>query len=127
MALDQLWAVTACALLAALAVFQGALIAGAPIGHLAWGGQHRILPCKLRIGSAVSIPVYALFGYIALARADLAPVLVSSGFTAVAVWVLTGYFALGVLMNGISRSKRERLVMTPTALALAGTYLMLAL
>lgn len=70
MALDQLWAVTACALLAALAVFQGALIAGAPIGHLAWGGQHRILPCKLRISSAVSIPVYALFGYIALARAD---------------------------------------------------------
>lgn len=44
-----------------------------------------------------------------------------------AVWVLAEYFALGVLMNGISRSKPERLVMTPTALALAGTYLMLAL
>ncbi|WP_411374424.1 hypothetical protein ACLH0K_15445 [Arthrobacter sp. MPF02] len=127
MAPDYLWAVLACALLAALAVFQGALIAGAPLGHLAWGGQHRILPAKLRVGSAVSIALYALFAYTALARANLVPALVSGGFTAVATWVLTGYFTLGVLMNGISRSKAERLVMIPTALALAGLYLMLAM
>ena len=28
--------------LAALAIFQLALVFGAPLGHFAWGGQHRV-------------------------------------------------------------------------------------
>ncbi|MCY0905927.1 hypothetical protein [Arthrobacter sp. H14-L1] len=127
MPLEQLSAILACALLAGLAVFQGALIAGAPLGRRAWGGQHRVLPANLRIGSAVSIAVYALFGYAALAKAGLLPPLVSASFTAITVWVMAAYFVLGVIMNGISRSKPERLVMTPTTLALAALYLVLAL
>ena len=127
MLLDQLSAILACALLAGLAVFQVALIAGAPLGRMAWGGQHRVLPANLRIGSAVSIGLYALFAYAALAKAGLAPPLVGEYFTSVTVWVLTAYFTLGVLMNGISRSKPERLVMTPATAALAALYLVLAL
>ncbi|MET4095708.1 hypothetical protein [Arthrobacter sp. UYCu712] len=127
MPLDQLFATLACALLAGLTIFQGALIAGAPLGRAAWGGQHRVLPAKLRIGSALSIAVYALFAYAALAKAGLVPVLVSESFTAVTMWVMTAYFVLGVFMNGISRSKPERLIMTPTTLALALLYLVLAL
>ncbi len=127
MPLDQLFAILACTLLAGLSIFQGALAAGAPLGRLAWGGNYRVLPAKLRIGSAVTIAVYALFAYAALAKADFVPALVSESFTAVTVWVMTAYFVLGVLMNGISRSKPERLVMTPTTLALAALYLGLAL
>jgi hypothetical protein len=127
MSLEQLSAILACALLAALAIFQGMLIAGAPLGRMAWGGQHRVLPARLRIGSAVSIAVYAVFAYAALAKAGLVPPLVSETFTSISVWVLTAYFALGVVMNGISRSKPERLIMTPTALVLAALYLVLSL
>ncbi|MET3810702.1 hypothetical protein [Arthrobacter sp. UYEF3] len=127
MPFDQISATIACALLAALAIFQVSLIAGAPLGGMAWGGQHRVLPAKLRIASGISIAVYALFAYAALARADLVTPLISTTFTSITVWVLTAYFALGVLMNGISRSKPERLVMAPTALVLAGLYLVLAL
>ncbi|MCC2307593.1 hypothetical protein [Cellulomonas chengniuliangii] len=36
-----------------------------------------------------------------------------------AAWVLTAYLAVGVIMNGISRSKPERAVMAPVALVLA--------
>jgi preprotein translocase subunit SecG len=43
------------------------------------------------------------------------------------MWVMTAYFVLGVIMNGISRSKPERLIMTPTTAALAALYLVLAL
>lgn len=57
MPLDQVSAILACALLAGLAVFQGALITGAPLRRMAWGGQHRVLPANLRIGSAISIGV----------------------------------------------------------------------
>jgi len=57
-------AVVAYVLLGALAVLQIALAAGAPLGHLAWGGKYRVLPRGLRIASAVSVLVYALFAWI---------------------------------------------------------------
>jgi hypothetical protein len=73
----QVCALAAAAILAVLGVFQLALIAGAPLGRLAWGGQHEVLPPKLRLGSAVSIALYGFFAYIALARAGLVGPLVS--------------------------------------------------
>lgn len=127
MPIDQVAAIAACAVLAGLGIFQGALIAGAPLGKMAWGGQQDVLPARLRIGSAVSIALYALFAYTALARAGVAPPVVNDTVTAVLTWVLTAYFALGVVMNAISRSKPERLIMTPAALVLAILYLVLSL
>lgn len=125
MMLDQFAALAACTVLAGLAVFQGALIGGASLGRFAWGGQHDVLPVGLRVGSAVSI-FLSLFGYAAVSKAGLVPPLVSESVTSVSMWVLTAYFALGVIMNAISRSKPERLIMTPTALVLAALYLVLA-
>ncbi|HEU4809013.1 MAG TPA: hypothetical protein VFT01_12190 [Homoserinimonas sp.] len=120
-------AIAVCAILTALAVFQLALIAGAPIGRFAWGGQHRVLPAKLRVGSATSIVLYALFAIILLQRAGLAEVFGSDVFVQVATWVLFGYFALGILMNGISRSKAERNTMVPVTAVLAVLSLIVAL
>lgn len=127
MLVGQIAALAACTVLAGLAVFQVALIGGAPLGRLAWGGQYDVLPARLRIGSALSIVLYALFGYAALAGAGFAPPLVSEPVTSTSIWVLTAYFALGVVMNGVSRSKPERLIMTPTALVLTVLYLILAI
>ena len=126
MGLDQFAASAACTVLGGLAVFQGALVGGAPWGRLAWGGQHTVLPAGLRVGSAFSIVLYAVFGYAAVAKAGLVLPLVNESVTSISVWVLTAYFALGVIMNGISRSKPERLVMTPTAAVLTALYLILA-
>lgn len=127
MQLAQLAAIAACVLLAALAVFQAALMAGAPLGRFAWGGQHNVLPTKLRIGSATSIILYVLFAYVALSKAGMAAPLVNQDFTDVFCWVLTAYFAVGIVLNGISRSKPERLIMTPTVVILTALYLALSL
>ena len=127
MTLDQFAALAACTVLAGLAVFQSALISGAPLGRLAWGGQHEVLPTGLRIGSGMSIILYAVFGYAAAGKAGLVLPLVNESATSIFMWVLTVYFALGVIMNGISRSKPERLVMTPTAIVLTALYLILAI
>lgn len=119
-------AVLACLILAALAVFQALLIAGRPIGRFAWGGQHDVLPRNLRIGSAISILLYAVFAIIILERAgisDMLPEVVAE----VGIWLLTAYFALGIVMNGISRSKPERNLMTPVCIVLALLCLVLAL
>jgi hypothetical protein len=110
-----------------LAVFQAALIAGVPIGRFAWGGQHEVLPRRLRIGSVVSIVLYAAFALVILERAALVSIFGSAGFLEVACWVLFGYFALGIIMNGISRSKPERNTMAPVSLVLAALVLVVAL
>ena len=124
--------VEACALLATcvlagLVVFQLALIMGAPIGKYAWGGQHRVLPRKLRIASATSIVLYAIFAWFALTSAGFVGDMQDSPIITIGIWVLFGYFVLGIVMNAASRSKRERVVMTPVATALAVLYLILAL
>ena len=119
-------AVLGCALLGALAVFQALLVAGQPLGRFAWGGQHDVLPTGLRVGSAVSIALYAAFAVLMLSAADALDVL-PTGFVEIAIWVLTGYFTLGIAMNAISRSRPERLLMTPVVLVLAVVCLVLAL
>ena len=111
-------AVLALALLAALAVFQGLLVAGLPLGRFAWGGRHDVLPARLRTGSIVSIALYVGPAGLILKGAG-ALHLLSDGVAAVAIWVLTGCFALGIAMNAASRSRPERLVMTPVVALLA--------
>ena len=118
--------VVALALLGALAVFQALLAAGLPLGRFAWGGQNEVLPANLRIGSVVSIALYAAFAVLVLQAAGVISPL-PDGVAGVAIWVLTGYFVLGILMNAISRSRAERLTMTPVVALLAGCCLVLAL
>ncbi|MGY1804641.1 hypothetical protein ACI78T_15280 [Blastococcus sp. SYSU D00922] len=113
-------AVVASVLLAALAVLQLLLVTGRPLGRFAWGGQHEVLPRGLRVGSAVSVLLYAAVAWLLWREVD------RPGEAGAWAWVITGYFALGVLVNGISRSRPERLVMTPVALVLAICALVVA-
>jgi len=112
--------------LAALAIFQLALVFGAPLGRFAWGGAHRVLPTRLRIGSAVSIVIYALIDVIAWDRVGAIDVF-PEPFSEVAMWVIFGYFVLGILMNAISRSKPERNLMVPVSIVLAVLSFLIAM
>jgi hypothetical protein len=112
--------------LAALAVFQLALAAGAPLGRLAWGGQHRVLPPRLRVGSLVSLAVYAFVALVAWARVGAIDVL-PDAFAQVAMWVVFAYFCLGIGLNAISRSRPERLTMVPVCMVLSVLSLLIAL
>jgi hypothetical protein len=86
------------------------------MGHYAWGGAWRILPTPLRVASAVATVIYLFTGAIILDAAGVADLVpFDSRF---AVWVLAVFFALGVVMNAISRSTKERR-MALVALALS--------
>lgn len=119
-------AIVLCVLLGLLAVFQLALAFGAPLGRFAWGGQHRVLPARLRIGSAVSILIYALIDVIAWDRVGAVDVF-PAPFSEIAMWVIFGYFTLGILMNAVSRSKPERYMMVPVSVALSVLSFLIAM
>jgi len=111
-------AIVLCALLCCLGVFQLLLAGGAPLGRLAWGGQHRVLPLQLRLGSVVSVALYVLFAVAVLDRANLVSVL-PENMSQVGIWVVAGFLLLGAFPNLISRSAPERYVMAPLALLLS--------
>lgn len=114
-------------ILSALSVFQLALIAGKPLGRYAWGGQHSVLPKRLRIASVFSIVLYAVFGVFLANKAGFIGLIPDGSFLTTAMWVCTGYFTLGIGMNAVSRSKQERALMTPTAFMLAVVFLLVTL
>jgi hypothetical protein len=108
-------ALAVAALFAGLVLFQAALAAGAPIGHLAWGGRHSgVLPRRLRLASAASI---------AIAVAGVVAALAAGGWLgwprpATARVVLLGLaalFALSLAGNLASSSPAERRLGVPLA------------
>lgn len=123
----NLLALVSVCILALLAIFQVALSLGAPLGRFAWGGQHRILPMRLRIGSVISIFIYTIIAILILSKAQIMHLQLVDTVVNIGSWIIAGYFTLGVIMNGISRSKAERNLMTPVALALSATTLIVAL
>lgn len=106
-----------CAIAVLVAVFQVALASGAPWGEWAFGGQNKgRLPRSLRISSGVSLIVYAIqfthFG----SRAGFWVAPFGESAATVFDWVFVGFFVLGSIMNGISRSQKERYLWTPIVL-----------
>lgn len=109
--------VVAVVILAALSVLQILVAAGRPYGRLVWGGQHRVLPARLRIGSVVAVLIYVAFAVVLFWRAGMTwP---PNAFADIATWVMFAYFVLGIVLNAISRSRPERLVATPACAVLA--------
>ena len=125
--MTETYAILAAIILLALSIFQILLIAGLPIGRFAWGGAHDVLPSRLRIASVFSIILYAIFATFILSKASVVGLIDNERAISIAMWIFTAYFFLGVFMNAISRSKAERLLMTPVAFILAILYLLVTL
>lgn len=65
--------IVALALFAALTVLQSLIAVGMPLGRLVWGGKHRVLPRRLRIGSLITVLAYLAFVALLMSRAGALP------------------------------------------------------
>lgn len=113
--------------LSGLPVLQLALIAGAPLGHAAWGGTATQLPQSLRLASAVTILIYVLGAVLVLRRAGFPIRWISPVFAHWGTWALVIILTLSALANFLSQSPWERFLLAPTALLLAVLCLIVAL
>ncbi|NNU27819.1 hypothetical protein [Isoptericola sediminis] len=114
------------AVLALLGVLQVLVACGAPLGAYVWGGRYRVLPARLRVGSLLAVAVYAAIAVVALDRAGVVDVL-PDGAARVTMWVVVVWFAVSIVPNAISRSRPERLVMTPVTVLLTVLAILVAL
>jgi uncharacterized membrane protein len=97
-----------------VAVFQWTLVLGAPLGEYTLGGQNKgKLPKKLRIASFISMLVnLAIAGHYYAQSGAVAPLL-SKELNEIVNWALVGFNTIGLAMNAISRSKKERNLWVP--------------
>lgn len=92
----------------ATALFQLALVLGAPMGEYAFGGQDPKLPPQYRFSSAVSFAVMlAICGHYVAQLGLLAPLL-EPDLNAIVNWVLVGFFGLSALLNNLTKSEKEK-------------------
>jgi hypothetical protein len=109
-------------------VFQIALVAGAPWGEYTMGGRNMgRLPRSLRVGAAVSAVIMLAQAGHYLAQAGVLPPLLDSSWNSVVNWVWFGFTVAGVIVNAVSRSKKERNTWVPVLLVSAVCTLLVAL
>jgi hypothetical protein len=102
-----------------IAGFQVALALGAPLGHAAWGGKHRVLPSRLRVASGVAAVIWIVGAVIVLGRAGFEVSPFSDSVERWGAWVFVGLLVVGTLMNAASSSRWERFVWAPISAILA--------
>lgn len=111
-----------------VAIFQIALVAGAPLGEYTMGGQHPgKLPGQFRVTAAVSAVIMVAQSGHYLAQAGILNPALSPGQNAIVNWFWFGFAVLGLIVNSISRSKKERNTWVPVLLVSAICTLLVAL
>lgn len=108
---------------AGVAAFQLALVGGAPWGELTQGGRYiGVLPPAARGIAAFSAVL--LLGFVIIvrdhARSDRAPRFPR------AIWVVVTYSALGMIVNAITPSARERALWLPVVILMFASSLHVA-
>ena len=95
------------------------IILGLPLGELTMGGRYKVFPKKLRIVLVSQLLLQVFFVIVILQMGGYLPLWFSFKTTRIILIVMAVYLSLNVLMNLASKSRKERLIMTPLSLIAA--------
>ena len=103
------------------------IICGLPLGELTMGGQYKVFPKKLRFVLVIQLVLQVFFVIIILQNGGFIPLWFSPKATKIICIVMAVYLTLNALMDFVSKSKKEKYIMTPLALASAVCFWITAL
>ena len=128
MNLVSLGAWTAIIAFSVVSLFQIALIAGAPWGEYAFGGQHKgKLPTSFRAGSAFTLLLYVgIVGHY-LAQAGVLTKFLDAGLNGIANWALVVLNVFSLLANSLTQSQKEKTIWAPVAFVILLASLLVAI
>jgi len=112
-------AILAVVLFVGMSIVQLLLALGLPLGHLAYGGKYEKLPTNLRIMSLIAIGIFTFASIAVLSQAGIITIFSNPDIAYYAVWIIAVYISFNSLLNAVSKSKWEKLMMTPLSLSLA--------
>jgi len=102
-----------------VAILYALLALGFPLGEYAMGGKYTVMPKRMRAACGFSVVIQLFAIIIILQTASVIPNFFSMGTTKGICFVFAAYLTLNAIMNGFSKSSKEKLVMTPLALLTA--------
>lgn len=103
------------------------IICGLPLGELTMGGKYKVYPKKLRIVLLLQLMIQLFFVVIILQMGGGVPLWFSGKVTKVICIVMAMYLSLNTIMNLMSKSKKEKCIMTPLSLISAVCFWITAL
>ena len=95
------------------------IICGLPLGELTMGGQYKVFPKKLRMVLVSQLLLQIFFVIILLQMGEIIPLWFSYNTTKIISIIMAVYLSLNTLMNLVSKSKKEKYIMTPLSLITA--------
>jgi len=111
-----------------VALFQLAIVLGAPVGDYAYGGQMTgVLPVQYRVASVFSMLVFlAVAGHYLAQLGFFEPVL-PPDLNAISNWGFVAFFVVAAIMNNITKSQQEKRVFGSTTIAMVLAAVMVAI
>lgn len=89
------------------------IICGLPLGELTMGGSYRVFPKKLRIILVTQLILQIFFVVIILQMGGFVSLWFPYKITKIICIVMAIYLSFNTVMNFISKSKKEKYMMTP--------------
>ena len=99
-----------------IAIMTVLVACGLPLGEFTMGGQHKILPNKFRVVAVISVVIQIFAMIIILQAGGFIPLWLSFKVTKYICFFFAAYLSLNTIMNMISKSRKEKYVMTPLSL-----------
>ncbi|WP_040355626.1 hypothetical protein [Cardiobacterium hominis] len=99
-----------------IAIMTVLVACGLPLGEFTMGGQHKILPKKFRVMTAISVAIQFFAMIIILQAGGFIPLWLSFKVTKYICFFFAAYLSLNTIMNMLSKSRKEKYVMTPFSL-----------
>jgi hypothetical protein len=103
------------------------LALGLPYGEYAMGGKYKILPKKERIICIISVIIQTFAIIILLQAGGVIWVGFLNKIANLSCYLFAVYLSLNVFMNLLSKSKKEKLYMTPLSFVIAICFWLTAL
>ena len=100
-----------------IAIMTVLVACGLPLGEFTMGGQHKILPKKLRVAAVISVAIQIFAMIIILQAEGFISLWLSFKVTKYICFYFAAYLSLNTIMNMISKSRKEKYVMPPLALS----------
>ncbi|RKP53138.1 hypothetical protein D7Z26_15530 [Cohnella endophytica] len=111
----------------AVAILYILLAMGLPYGDFAMGGKHKVMPKQLRVACAISVLIQLIAILFILQAGNVISIDALKTIAKGVCYFFAVYLIVNTIMNALSKSKKEKLVMTPLSFLTAICFLITAM
>jgi hypothetical protein len=111
----------------AVAILYILLAMGLPYGDFAMGGKYKVMPKQMRVACAISVLIQLVAIMFILQAGNVISIDALKTIAKGVCYFFAFYLIVNTIMNALSNSKKEKLVMTPLSFLTAICFLITAM